>query len=279
MAVRPGDVVTARFVTTSPTTGAAADADSLPTGILVRNGTNTAETVTITDATGTGRYNAAFTVPASWSAGDDLTLDVTATVASVTLGGTPWFATLDLGYTSADSDATSISSSTSYAAASDCLAWIDERDLRDLVEDADERVNQATLLASTYLATHLLAASGEVEAYVLRGGRYSPTDLGVLAGVGLAFLKRLVVVRALVTMARRRRWVQEQLDALGDEWSMRILEDLGQGKLVFGLLATVEASGTRATTLVPTDPTTPNFTQGRHGRAWGTGDDEIRTWR
>lgn len=49
MSVKTSDAITAEFTTANPTTGAAADADSLPTGTLVINGTDNGATVTVTN--------------------------------------------------------------------------------------------------------------------------------------------------------------------------------------------------------------------------------------
>ena len=81
MSVQPGDTVFVRFVTRD-TSGNAADASSGPTGTLIRNGDDTGEIVTITSK-GTGRYRAEFTVPGSWNIGDEVELEISATVDSI----------------------------------------------------------------------------------------------------------------------------------------------------------------------------------------------------
>lgn len=82
MDYKPSDSVTCEFCTSVFATGATSNADSLPTGILSRNGTDTAVTVTVTNLV-TGRYKAVFTIPATYIAGDDLDLAISATVSSV----------------------------------------------------------------------------------------------------------------------------------------------------------------------------------------------------
>ena len=59
--VKTGASVTLQFLT-SDANGALANADSAPTGTLVKNGTATADTVTVTNVT-TGIYTAAVTIP------------------------------------------------------------------------------------------------------------------------------------------------------------------------------------------------------------------------
>jgi hypothetical protein len=94
MSVRSAQAVTVEFVTSSPSTGAATTADSLPTGTLVVNGTDNAATVTVTLADA-GRYKAAVTLP-TLAAGDVVELAVAATVAAVAGKGIVWRDTKDV---------------------------------------------------------------------------------------------------------------------------------------------------------------------------------------
>lgn len=88
MSVKSGQAVTAVFTTSHPTTGAATDADSTPTGTLYVNGTADAASVTVTNIT-TGVYKAAVTLP-SLSAGDVVDIRIAATVNSVAGTGVVW---------------------------------------------------------------------------------------------------------------------------------------------------------------------------------------------
>ena len=85
----PGDAVKHSFVT-SGASGAAVNADSLPTGAVYRNGVlDGAVTVTITNTT-TGLYLAAYTVPTTYAYGD-----VVECVISATIGGVATLAAVD----------------------------------------------------------------------------------------------------------------------------------------------------------------------------------------
>jgi len=99
--VKTGQAVTAVFTTAAPTTGAATNADSLPTGVLYVNGTANGATVTVTNIT-TGRYKAAVTLP-SLAAGDVVDIHIAATVGGVVGGGVVWSA---VGDTNRISDST-----------------------------------------------------------------------------------------------------------------------------------------------------------------------------
>jgi hypothetical protein len=79
---KPGASYTGEFVTTVPYTGAAANADSLPTATAMRNGTDDgAFTLTVTNMDA-GRYMVTGTVPA-YSAGDVVQISVSATVSGI----------------------------------------------------------------------------------------------------------------------------------------------------------------------------------------------------
>lgn len=94
MVVKPGDSVAIQFTTQNPSTGALANADSTPTGVLVRNGTNTGESVAVANIA-TGIYSATVTIPAGYVAGDEVQIRIAATVNGVAGGGVIWQATLD----------------------------------------------------------------------------------------------------------------------------------------------------------------------------------------
>jgi hypothetical protein len=83
---KPNDAIAEEFVTSS-STGAAVNADSTPTAVLVRNGSDdgtVALTVTNVDA---GRYKVTGTIPATYAAGDKLQIAVAATIGGTTAKG------------------------------------------------------------------------------------------------------------------------------------------------------------------------------------------------
>jgi hypothetical protein len=79
----PSGAYYGEFTTSSPTTGAATDADSTPTATATKNGTDDGSfslTVTKID---TGRYKVTGTVPSGYASGDQVQISVAATVGSV----------------------------------------------------------------------------------------------------------------------------------------------------------------------------------------------------
>jgi hypothetical protein len=88
MAVKTGDAIAVSFTTQRFDTGAATNADSLPTGTLYVNGVSNAATVTVTNTT-TGQYRAAVTLP-TLATGDRCEIAIAATVNSVAGRGIIW---------------------------------------------------------------------------------------------------------------------------------------------------------------------------------------------
>lgn len=77
---QPGSAVVIEFVTNSAT-GAAANADALPVGTLVRNGIDDVTAVTVTNVDA-GRYKASCTIP-SWTIGDAISVSIAATIGGI----------------------------------------------------------------------------------------------------------------------------------------------------------------------------------------------------
>lgn len=94
MSVQSGQSVTVDFSTRVFATGVGTNADSLPTGVLVLNGTNNAATVTVTNIS-TGLYKAQVTLP-TLSIKDIVSIVITATVSGVTDSGVIWTDTKDI---------------------------------------------------------------------------------------------------------------------------------------------------------------------------------------
>jgi len=89
MYYQAGDTISDQFHVSNPATAGLVDADEMPTGVLVINGSNSPATVTITKL-GTGLYK--FSVVLPTLTGDPITLSVriAATVGGVDAGGTVW---------------------------------------------------------------------------------------------------------------------------------------------------------------------------------------------
>ena len=88
----PGGSVKSDFITQN-SSGAATNADSLPVGVFVRNGADTAIVVTITNKT-TGVYTYEVDIPSSYVVGDDVQIRVSASVGGVAAVEIVWEAAL-----------------------------------------------------------------------------------------------------------------------------------------------------------------------------------------
>ena len=86
--VKSGQVITPTFTVTDPAGTGLINADSLPTGAVYVNGVVNAATVTVTNLS-TGKYKATVTLP-SLSAGDTVSLMISATVGGKTYADNVW---------------------------------------------------------------------------------------------------------------------------------------------------------------------------------------------
>jgi hypothetical protein len=82
MSLRPGDAFAFKVVTQDGS-GAAANADSLPSALVVRNGTDDATPVVTVTNPATGEYALSLTVPVGYVAGDAVQVKITATVGGI----------------------------------------------------------------------------------------------------------------------------------------------------------------------------------------------------
>lgn len=129
-----------------------------------------------------------------------------------------------------------------YAAASDLIARYDARTLGDLVSDTGTRVASGSLAADPNIVAALDDASGEIEAALLMGERYSVADLAALTGNSLALLKRICCDCAMALIYGRRpeeQWADRR--AAAEQVKAIHLERLANGERVFNVEGIPEA--------------------------------------
>ena len=133
--LKSGQNITALFTVSNPTSGAAVNADSLPTGILYINGTANGATVTVTNIT-TGVYKAAVNLP-SLIAGDVVEIRITGAVSSVTGEGVIFSDIADTKRVSdlQDLTAAQVNAECDTAVADAALATANEQSLQSSVLD------------------------------------------------------------------------------------------------------------------------------------------------
>lgn len=243
MAIRPGDTVIANFTTSDPTTGSLEDADSTPTGTLVRNGDDTATTVTVANVA-TGRYTATFTVPSSWTAGDDVSLFAEATVNGTDGGDYVWWDSLEAATTGASSGGEVVSATSSYLSADDFVLFVDYRLPAQWLSNTQAALTLAALKASDELDAFLRASSGELEAAVLAGLRMTAADIVTLINENCNAGVLIKDILAGLTLGRcwaHRPRTSDEPYPIAATWAREMIEQLYQGRRIFGLQATVEA--------------------------------------
>lgn len=122
-----------------------------------------------------------------------------------------------------------------YASASDLIARKDSRDLGDLVSDDGVQVAENELADDAKLGAALDDASGDIEASLLRGNRYTTAQLAALTGNSLAYLKRITCEIAMYHLLARRP--EANLERLEYYRKLRetFLEPLASGENVFDI--------------------------------------------
>lgn len=131
-----------------------------------------------------------------------------------------------------------------YATAADLIARRDERFVGQLVTDHDEPLTTAEILVSDKIETALEDASGEVEAAMLAGKRYSVAELSGLTGNSLGLLKRIVCTIAIANLLERRPTINAEQAKFYFDQAQAYLKALRTGENLFNLadLSNVEAA-------------------------------------
>lgn len=135
---------------------------------------------------------------------------------------------------------TPISSSIPFCTAARLRDFHDFRTLGDTILDTGAReTTEANFDSSTKVLSALMRATGRIEAAALKGERYTAADLQALTGAGQAYLEEICGELAWWILWRRRYPKAEMEPAT--LLAFQDLEDLGTGKLIFGLQENAEA--------------------------------------
>lgn len=137
----------------------------------------------------------------------------------------------------------------SYATPRQLLDRYDWNDIGDLVSDSGTQVTEALILTNAKVAAALNDASGEVDAALLMGNRYSPSDLANLNGHSAYHLIRITCDIAMARiMGRRPGRDTERIKAMS-EMAESHLERLRNGENVFNIQANKDAAGPSVSTI------------------------------
>jgi len=141
---------------------------------------------------------------------------------------------------------------TAYASVADLIARRDKRVIGELVNDDDDTLTDAELLASDVLQTLLDDASGQVASAMLSGKRYEPDDLDGLTGHSLSFLKKIVCTLVMADLYERRPGIHQEQSKQYMELARMYLDDLRSGKNLFNLSDKRNADTANPDTTAPT---------------------------
>lgn len=129
----------------------------------------------------------------------------------------------------------------SYAAASDLLARYDARTVGNLCSDNGVTVSAAALATDTRLQAALDDASGEIEAALMQGERYTTTDLAALTGNSLAYLKSICCKIAMAHLWQRRPYLDDESAEKSILAARAAIDRLRKGESIFNVAAVVAA--------------------------------------
>jgi phage gp36-like protein len=130
-----------------------------------------------------------------------------------------------------------------YATGQDLIDRYDVDLVGDLATDDRATQDRDLVATSTKVAVALEDASGEVEAALLAGGRYTAGQLSTLTGGALSHLKRIVCGLAMAALYQRRPEAADgdMIDRLTKN-SRDAIQALMRGENVFGLPSVIDAS-------------------------------------
>jgi hypothetical protein len=134
----------------------------------------------------------------------------------------------------------SISTTSAFLTNQEFLNRYDVRTIGDLLGDVGSRQSSTVVLASTVLTEFAQEASGEVEAAIYRGQRYTRADIAALAGNSLAYLKRLVADKMLANMLNRRPDPNRPIPPNVLQ-SLEVIEALANGFRIFSMDGAADA--------------------------------------
>lgn len=129
----------------------------------------------------------------------------------------------------------------SYATPADLVARYDVRVIGHLCNDENKTIHPTQIEANANVLTALADASGEIDAALLQGRRYSKADLDALTGESLSYLKRICCQVAYWFLFERRSWVEDERYEVAKERGRKAIERLRRGEHVFDVEETKDA--------------------------------------
>jgi phage gp36-like protein len=128
-----------------------------------------------------------------------------------------------------------------HASPADMRRRYDERSLAELVNDSNSAVDLGDLATDPNLLVALDDASGDVDAALLAGGRYTTAQLAALTGSSLSLLKRITCHLAWSFLEERRNGAAPQHFEERTSWVDKKLELMRKGHNIFNLEVVIDA--------------------------------------
>lgn len=122
------------------------------------------------------------------------------------------------------------------------MARFDARTVGQLVSDTGQSVPPASLATNTAVLAALEDASGEIDAALMQGQRYSAADLAALTGNSLAYLKRICCQIAMARLWERRPYLDEEGAEKALNMARQALDRLRKGENLFAVEDNLAAS-------------------------------------
>jgi phage gp36-like protein len=130
----------------------------------------------------------------------------------------------------------------SYASPADLMLRFDRNDVGQLCSDDKRPVSEVDLPGNAQCLAALADASGQVDAALLVGNRYSVADLTTLSETSTSLLKRVTCEIAMAMLiGRRPGWNPEKAKVIR-EMASEQLERLRKGENTFNIQASMDAA-------------------------------------
>lgn len=167
-----------------------------------------------------------------------------------------------------------------YASGSDLTTRYDIDLIGDLATDGREELDRSAVANHPTVLAVLEDASGEIEAALLAGGRYTVSQLGSITGNTLNHLKRITCAVAISLLLERRP--SERYQELAQAYAKTArahLQELMAGKNVFGLTEQIEAGAIDTQTITVEDVSALNSLPTRMSRYFPGIEQRLPTVR
>lgn len=167
-----------------------------------------------------------------------------------------------------------------YATGTDLIQRYDVDQVGDLATDEREELDRAIVPTHPNVLAALLDASGEIDAAMMAGGRYTPAQLAGITDNTKNHLIRITCSIAIANLVERRpERVSVELAEAYRKTARGFLEALRRGENVFGIQAVIDSGTIDVETVQAIQIENLNLMPGRMPRYFpGTEQRTPRVW-